>query len=103
MVEKTNLEKQDFINSVIYFGAVAWCQPCKFLHPLMEEFSKKYPSLNFIYVDADNAPDVVREYRVNSVPTVKLFINNEEKKSWIGLQGKNIFDAAFSEYSGEAA
>jgi thioredoxin 1 len=103
MVEKTGLEKSDFINSVIYFGAVAWCQPCKFLHPLMEEFSKKYPSLNFIYVDADKAPDVVREYRVNSVPTVKLFINNEEKKSWIGLQGKNVFDAAFSEYSGEAA
>lgn len=99
MVEKTQLDNSDFINSVIYFGAVNWCQPCKFLHPLMEEFSKKYTDLNFIYVDADNAPDVVKSSGVSSVPTVKLFINGEEKNSFIGLQGKNIFEKAFSEYS----
>jgi len=103
MVEKTNLENSDFINSVIYFGAVEWCQPCKFLHPLMEEFSQKYNALNFIYVDADKAPTVLGEHKISSVPTVKLFINGEEKKSWVGLKGKNLFEAAFNEYSGEVA
>jgi len=103
MVEKTNLEKTDFINSVIYFGAVAWCQPCRFLHPLMEEFSKKYTTLNFIYVDADNAPEALKEFKVSSVPTVKLFINGEEKRSWIGLQGKNVFESVFNEYMDEVS
>jgi len=102
MVEKKKLKETDLVNSVVYFGAVAWCQPCKFLHPLMEEFSKKYTSLKFIYVDADKAPDTMLEYKISSVPTVKLFINGEEKKSWVGLQGKNVFEAAFNEYVGEA-
>lgn len=103
MVEKTSLENTDFNNSVVYFGAVAWCQPCRFLHPLMEEFSKKYDSINFIYVDADKAPEILRKHSISSVPTIKFFVDGEEKHSLVGLQGKNVFEAAFSDYYGVSA
>lgn len=99
MVEKTNLTDTDLINSVLYFGAVEWCNPCKFLHPLMEEFSQKYTALNFIYVDADKAPDLLKKHNISSVPTVKIFINKDEKKTFVGLHGKNLFAKAFAEYS----
>lgn len=99
MIEKTRLEKEDFDNSVIYFGAVAWCQPCKFLHPLMEQMAVKYKDLSFVYVDADNAPDLLKEHQVFSVPTIKIFNGGEEKRSFVGIQSKNVFDQEFSEYS----
>lgn len=100
MIEKTELHESDFINSVIYFGALSWCQPCKFLHPLMEELSGTYTDLNFIYIDADKAPELLSAHSVRSVPTVKLFINKEEKKSFVGLQSKHSLESAFSEYGG---
>jgi thioredoxin 1 len=102
MIEKTKLNESDFLNSVIYFGALSWCHPCKTLHPMMEKLSKKYTSLNFIYVDADIAPEILNEFRIRSVPTVKLFINGEEKKTFVGLNSASIYENEFSEYAGEA-
>ena len=100
MIEKTVLDNKDLINSVVYFGAISWCQPCKFIHPLMKEMSQKHHNLNFIYVDADNAPDVLKKFNISSVPTIKIFINQEEKKSFVGIQSKNTLNKSFYEYSG---
>ena len=100
MIEKTQLNESDLLNSVVYFGAIAWCQPCKFLHPVMEDLSKKHHNLNFIYVDADNAPELVKSFGVSSVPTIKIFINKQEKKSFVGIQSKSTLNKYFNDYSG---
>jgi len=97
----TDFDGTQLTNSVVYFGALGWCQPCKFLHPMMEEFSKKYPSLDFYYVDVDSAPELAQEYRIQSVPTVKLFINGTQQNEFKGLQAKHTYTSAFDIYSGE--
>lgn len=96
---KTTLEEHDYINSVIYFGALSWCAPCKTLHPWMEEFAKQYPSLRFIYVDADVSEPMVMKHRILSVPTVKLFINGAEKESIMGLKSKSAYTTLFNQYT----
>jgi thiol-disulfide isomerase/thioredoxin len=98
MVEKIALQESDFLNSVIYFGALEWCSPCKTLHPLLDRLSKKYASLNFIYVDADKASDLMREFKIMSVPTVKVFINGVEKRQFIGLNSPSVYEKEFMLY-----
>lgn len=98
MREATELQESDYINSVIYFTA-PWCGPCRMLGPIMEDFSTKFENLHFIKVNVDDAPEVAREHGVQSIPTVKLFINGEEKKSFTGLNPKQNYEAAFREYS----
>ncbi|CAK7356401.1 unnamed protein product [Dovyalis caffra] len=40
--------------AVFYFTAV-WCGPCKFISPVIEELSKKYPHATIYKVDIDTA------------------------------------------------
>lgn len=98
MLEKSTIEDNDLINSVILFGA-PWCNPCTTLKPLLNELSGNYPELQFVYVDLDKAPgEVIQEFRVMSVPTVKLFINGEEKANFTGLKPRSTYEEAFNLY-----
>jgi thioredoxin 1 len=99
LIEKKEITPGDKINSVLYFTA-SYCAPCRMLGPLIEGFSEEFQLLNFIKVDIENAPEVAREYGVQSIPTVKLFINGDEKRSFVGLKSKQSYSDAFREYSG---
>lgn len=100
MREITSLSDADRVNSVIYFTA-PWCGPCRILGPLVEDLAKTYHGLNFIKVNIDEAQDMAIEYRVQSVPTLLLLVNSEEKHRFVGLQAKTAFEKVFNEYVGE--
>jgi thiol-disulfide isomerase/thioredoxin len=105
MIEKQNLDPADYVNSVVYFGALSWCAPCKQLHPWMQKISGQYTGLQFIYVDVDTADlNLIKRHNIMSVPTVKLFINSEEKASVTGIKQVDDYarlEALFKEYTGE--
>lgn len=98
---RTDLNDSDYVNSLIYFGAIEWCMPCKTLKPMLEDLSDKYDNVNFIYVDADDSPDLVQEHQIMSVPTVKLFVNGREEKIFRGLSSKSSFVDALNLYFGD--
>lgn len=61
---------------VVDFSA-SWCPPCKQLHPIFNKLARKYHGkVKFIYVDVDKAPQLARQYGVESVPTL-LFVNQQ--------------------------
>lgn len=61
---------------VVDFSA-SWCPPCKQLHPIFDKVARKYHGkVKFIYVDIDKAPQLARQYGVESVPTL-LFVNQQ--------------------------
>lgn len=98
MIEKSTIEDYDLINSVVLFGA-PWCAPCKSLHPMLDGISKEYPEFQFVYLDLDKAPaEVSTKYKIKSVPTVKLFINDEEKLSISGLKPRSDYTKALDLY-----
>lgn len=99
MREVTGLSQMDYTNSVVYFSA-PWCGPCKMLGPLMEDLAGVYGNLKFMKVNVDEATQLVAKHKVNAVPTVKLFVNGQEKKSFSGLRSRREYEAAFAEYSG---
>lgn len=47
-----------------------WCGPCKMLSPIIEGIAEEHPELKVIKVDAEEAPELSAEFRINAVPTL---------------------------------
>lgn len=57
-----------------------WCGPCKMIKPILEELkSKMGDRLTILKVDVDKNSLVAAQYKIQSVPTLLLFKNNEIK------------------------
>ena len=56
-----------------------WCGPCQMLAPLLEQLDVKV-----VKIDVDELPDLARQFRVMSIPTVMLFKNGQFVKKQLG-------------------
>ncbi len=55
-----------------------WCQPCKMMHPVLEEAKRILgDKIRIIKVDIDKYGDTAARYQVQSVPTLMLFRKGE--------------------------
>lgn len=55
-----------------------WCQPCKTMHPILEQVKEVLGErIRIIKVDVDKYGDTASRYRVQSVPTLMLFRHGE--------------------------
>ncbi len=55
-----------------------WCQPCKMMHPILEQVKSTLGSkLRVIKIDVDKFELVASQYQIQSVPTLILFKNGE--------------------------
>ncbi len=66
-----------------------WCGPCKMLTPVLEDLSESLPNnITIAKIDIDEETELVREYRITSVPTLLLFKNGKVVDSAIGYRSK---------------
>lgn len=66
-----------------------WCGPCKALAPTLDDVATELNGRAEVYkVDVDQSPDIARNYRVMSVPTLMSFENGQVKKQMVGAQPK---------------
>ena len=55
-----------------------WCQPCKMMHPILEQLKAAVgDKLRIIKVDVDKHNTIAAQYRIQSVPTLMLFRTGE--------------------------
>ena len=80
-----------------------WCGPCKIMHPIIEELEKEYgDKIKIEKYDVDDAKnqEIVRKYRVVSMPTYFIEKNGKVLQQLVGAQSKstltNILDEAIS-------
>ena len=51
-----------------------WCQPCKMMHPVLEQVKSTLGEhIRIIKVDVDKYTDTATRFQVQSVPTLMLF------------------------------
>lgn len=74
---------------VIVDFAAEWCPPCKILGPVVEEIAQEYEGKALVcHLDVDRAPNLAREYRVMSIPTIIFFKDGKPADSSIGAVPK---------------
>ena len=60
-----------------------WCGPCQMLAPVLEELDKE-GKVKVVKINVDSLPDLARQFRVMSIPTVMLFKNGQFVKKQLG-------------------
>jgi thioredoxin 1 len=65
-----------------------WCGPCKMVAPVLEEIAADYPDLTVVKLNIDENPQVTRDYRILSIPTMSVFKNGEIVKTIVGAKPK---------------
>ena len=65
-----------------------WCGPCRMLAPVLEEFSGEHAEVAVGKVDVDKCPDLAKQFRVMSIPTLILFKGGEPVRTLVGSMPK---------------
>ena len=71
---------------VDFYGT--WCMPCKLLAPVVEKVAKDM-NIKLAKVDIDENEDLIRKFKIMSVPTLKIFKGGKEVGSSVGLVSEN--------------
>ncbi|HMR47049.1 MAG TPA: thioredoxin family protein [Bacteroidia bacterium] len=55
-----------------------WCEPCKWLNPILEELQLILPDLKIHKVNIDHFPDDTVTFEIKSVPVMILFVDGKQ-------------------------
>ncbi|XP_041024067.1 thioredoxin O2, mitochondrial-like [Juglans microcarpa x Juglans regia] len=85
--------QDESLPAVFYFTAV-WCGPCRFISPLIEEFSEKYPHVKTYKIDIDQEGlgSVLSKLQITSVPTLHFFKKGIKAAEVIGADVARLKD-----------
>ena len=70
-----------------------WCNPCKMLEMILEDVDK----IEVVKVDVDRFGSIAKEYKVLSIPALKIFSNGEVVKERTGLMTRDELDKFITE------
>ena len=65
-----------------------WCGPCQMLSPVLEKLSKEYTDIEFVKVNTDEFLELAEEYKILSIPALKVFEKGKVVKESVGLISK---------------
>ncbi|MGN1165997.1 MAG: thioredoxin [Lachnospiraceae bacterium] len=65
-----------------------WCGPCQMVGPVIEEIAGEVTDAKICKVDVDAQPELAREYRVMSIPTLMVFKDGQVVKREVGARSK---------------
>jgi thioredoxin 1 len=65
-----------------------WCSPCKALLPILEEVSNLV-DIKIAKVNIEENDKLVKEYKITSLPTLKLIKDNQVIATKIGMVSKS--------------
>jgi putative thioredoxin len=64
-----------------------WCQPCHMLTPILEKLANEANGgFRLAKVDADGNPNLVMQYNVRGLPTVKVFSKGQVAGEFVGAK-----------------
>lgn len=67
----------------------AWCGPCRQVAPVLDQIAKEQDGkLRIAKVNVDENPGLAAQYRITSIPAMKVFKGGEEVREIIGAMPK---------------
>ena len=70
-----------------------WCNPCKMLGMILEDID----SIDVVKVDVDRFGTIAKEYKVMSIPALKIFSKGEIVKEAVGFMSREELKKFISE------
>lgn len=65
-----------------------WCGPCQMVGPIIEEIAGEVTDAKICKVDVDANPELAREYKVMSIPTLLVFKDGQIARRDVGAKPK---------------
>ena len=65
-----------------------WCGPCRMVGPIIEEIAEENDSFKVAKLDVDELPEIAKEYRVASIPTLMVFKDGKVVNQALGAMPK---------------
>ena len=79
----------DYIGKPIVLNFWAsWCGPCQMVLPIIEELAGEVKDAKICKVNVDEQPELAKEYRVMSIPTLMVFRDGKPVKREVGAKSK---------------
>ncbi|MEB4614883.1 thioredoxin [Leucobacter sp. M11] len=73
----------------------AWCGPCRAVGPILDQIAEEQQGkLRIVKVNVDENPQLSAQYRITSIPAMKVFQNGAEVTEIIGAQPKQSIERA---------
>ena len=66
----------------------SWCGPCQMVGPVVEEVAGEVTDAKICKVNVDELPELARQFRVMSIPTLMVFKNGQTVKREVGAKSK---------------
>lgn len=79
----------------------SWCGPCLAMNPILEEVASEYAGkLTIAKVNVDENPELAAEYRITSIPAMKVFKDGKVVDELIGSRPKQVLEQELSSHLG---
>lgn len=90
-LNKDNFKEEvlDCKETVLVDFWATWCGPCQMVGPVVEEIAGEVTDAKICKVDVDANPELAREYRVMSIPTLMVFRDGQVAKREVGAKPKD--------------
>lgn len=79
---------------LLHFTA-EWCNPCKRMAPIIDEFISNYPEIEYVRINVDENPSVAIENGVMSIPNL-VIIDGDIKKQHVGVANMDQLKTLFN-------
>lgn len=66
----------------------SWCGPCQMVGPVVEEVAGEVTDAKVCKVNVDEQPELARQFRVMSIPTLMVFKDGQAVKREVGAKSK---------------
>ena len=66
----------------------SWCGPCRMVSPIVDEIADERQDIKVCKVNVDEQPELARQFRVMSIPTLMVFKDGQAVKREVGAKSK---------------